>query len=121
MKKNTKTTVKKNKADGYQWQLAYVLKHKNEYEKAERKKRKQELEDLRNDGIFRVALNKELGIIRTLLEDPSISCVDIEVNPDHLANFHGSLDGYEEMKEFVITNIENDATKFRFRRKEIDI
>lgn len=114
--KKKKEKVKKPK---HQWQLAYVIKHKNEYEKEERKRRKIELEELRTEGIFRVALNSEIAVLRTLLEDDNVECVDVEINPDYLANFHGALD-YEEMKEFRRQQ-GREATKFRFRRNEIDI
>lgn len=109
----------KQKKDKYQWQLAYVIKNKNAYEKAERKRRQAELEELREDGIFRVALNSEISVLRTLLSDSDVECVDVEVNPDFLAHFHGALD-YEEMKEFKCQQ-GREATKFRFRSKEIDI
>ena len=100
-------------------QLLYVIKHKNEYEKLERKRRKQELDELKQDGLFRVALNKELSIIRTILDDDSIKYVDVEINDKYLINFHGALN-FEEISEFRIRQ-GRDATKFRFERKEIDI
>ena len=97
----------------------YVLKHKNEYEREERKRRKQEIDDLRADGVFRVALNKEIGTIRTLLDDEDVEYVDIEVSDEQLVNFHAALN-FEELKEFKILQ-GRDATVFRFMRKEFDL
>lgn len=99
--------------------LLYVIKHKNEYERAERKRRKIELEELKTEGLFRVALNKELGVIRSILEDDNIEFVDVEIDPNMLINFHGALN-YEEMKEFRLLP-GREATRFRFGRKEIEI
>lgn len=98
-------------------ELLYVLKNKNKYEREERERQRQELEELRADGVFRVALNKDIAILRTILSDSSVSSVDIEVAEEYLPSFHKAL-YYEEMKEFTWLQGKH-PTVFRFKRKEI--
>lgn len=97
-------------------EIMYVLKHKNMYEKEERKRRQQELEALREEGIFRVALNKDLEVLKTLFSDPEVEFVNIKIPEEFLSKFAGAL-YFEEMSEFRWTQIASDT--YRFARKEI--
>lgn len=98
-------------------EIMYVLKHKNMYEKEERKRRQQELESLREDGIFRVALNKDIEVLRTLFSDPEVEYINIKIPEDLLSKFLSAI-YFEEMNEFKIKQIAAD--KYRFSRKEIN-
>lgn len=97
----------------------YVLKNKNRYEKEEKRRRLQELTDLRQEGILRVALNRDLNVLRTMLLDSEVDYVDIEVDEKHLAYIHKAL-YFEEMQEFEWRQ-GRTPTLFRFKRKEISL
>lgn len=97
----------------------YVLKNKNRYEKEEKRRRIQELNELREDGILRVALNRDLNVLRTMLEDNDVDFVDIEVEEKHLAYIHKAI-YFEEMQEFEWRQ-GRTPTLFRFKRKEISL
>lgn len=98
-------------------EFVYVLKNKNRYEKEEKRRRKQELDELKEEGIFRVALNKDIETLRTILEDGDVDFVDIEVSEKYLTHFHKAL-YFEEMQEFEWRQ-GRTPTLFRFKRKEI--
>lgn len=99
------------------WEILYVIKNKNKYEKIEKERRKQELDDLKEDGIFRVALSKDINLLKTILDDSEVSYVEAEVDQKYLINFHKALH-YEEMKIFRIAQ-GNTATKFKFKAFDI--
>lgn len=99
--------------------LLYTIRNKGRYEKDERRKRKIEVNNLRREGLFRVALNNQLNTIQACLTDPRVSSVTIEVDPESSIDFGRSL-GYEEMKDFQIRQA-GSANRFRFRRKEIPL
>lgn len=97
--------------------LLYVIQNKNRYEKEERKKRKTEVENLKREGMFRVALDNQLSVIRNCLEDPEVTSVIITVEDTSLIDFGRAL-GYEEMKDFQIRQAGSPQV-YRFRRKEV--
>ena len=99
--------------------LRYAIKNKNRYEKEERERRKVEIDSLRREGLYRVALNNQLGVIQACLDDPSVSAVVIEVDDSSLIDFGRSL-RYEEMKDFQVRQA-GSANIFKFRRKEITL
>lgn len=98
-------------------EIMYVLKHKNLYEKEERKRRQQELEELREDGMFRVALNKDIEVLRALFSDPEVEVITVNIPEDLLSKFLSAI-YFEEMSEFKIKQV--SADKYRFSRKEIN-
>lgn len=99
--------------------LLYVIKNKGQYEKNERRQRKIEVDNLRREGLFRVALNNQLSIIQACLDDPRVTGVEVEVSEESLIDFGRSF-GYEEMKDFQIRQV-GAANKFKFRRKEVPL
>lgn len=60
--------------------LIYVIKNKNKYEKEERLRRQAEIDELKSEGKFRVALNKDIELLRTLMEDPGVASIDVSIN-----------------------------------------
>lgn len=99
--------------------LIYVIKNKNKYEKEERLRRQAEIDELKSEGKFRVALNKDIELLRTLMEDPGVASIDVSIEDDELTHFNKAL-YYEEMKEFTWQQ-GNRPELFRCRRKDIDL
>lgn len=98
----------------------YVVLNKNKYEKAEKRRRQQEIDSLRKDGLFRVALNNELTLLSNIFEDPTVEAVEIQIDSDKLADFGNTL-GYEEMKLFSFRQRKGKADRFIVTRKDVDI
>lgn len=96
--------------------LLYAIKSKNRYEVEEEKRRKIDIEKLRQEGLFRVSLNTKLATIKNCLDAPNVSGVVVNVSKDALVNF-GLSRGYEEMSEFELN--QESANKFIFRSKEL--
>lgn len=101
-------------------ELFYVMKNKNRYEKEEQKQRKLEIESLREDGLFRVALNNELEIIKNIFEDRSIEAVEITVDENNIIAF-GRAFGYEEVQAYNIRQKPNSTNVFIITRKEVSL
>lgn len=97
-------------------ELLYVIRNKNVYEKEERKRRQQELEALREDGVFRVALNKDIEAIKILFNDSEIEFIDVRIPEEFLSKFSSAL-YFEEMEEFKRRQLAVD--RYRLYRKEI--
>lgn len=101
-------------------ELWYVITHKNKYEKEEQKQRKLEIDNLKEDGLFRVALNNELDIIKNIFEDSDITAVELEVDENSLVLF-GRAFGYEEMQSYNIMQKANETNVFIITKKEINL
>lgn len=101
-------------------ELLYVWKNKNKYEKEEKKQRKQEIENLRQDGLFRVVLNNELSLIGNIFEDPSVDAIEIQIDKNKLAAF-GNTVAYEEMKLYTFRQRKGTTDRFIVTRKEIEL
>lgn len=99
-------------------ELLYVLKNKNKFEKEERKRKAAEMSDMRETGIYRVALNKQLELINLMLDDPSIKYIDINIPDNQLVNF-GNAIGFEEMRAFDIKQL--SPNEYRIARELINI
>lgn len=96
--------------------LLYAMKHKNQYEVEENKRKQAEIARLRREGLFRVALNQQLSLIRYCLDSSDVSGVEVTVMPKSIVYFGMSL-GYEEMSEFEITQISKN--EYLFQSKEL--
>lgn len=98
----------------------YVFTHKNKYEKEERKQRNLEIENLKEDGLFRVALNNQLDIIKNIFEDENIQSVEVEVDDNSLVLF-GRAFGYEEMQSYLIAQKPGATNVFIISKKEVSL
>lgn len=101
-------------------ELFYVMKHKNRYEKEEQKQRKLEIEALKEDGMFRVALNNELDIIKNIFEDSNIEAIELTVDKNSIILF-GKAFGYEEMQSYNIMQKPNETNVFIITKKEVNL
>jgi len=101
-------------------ELWYVFRNKNKYEKQEKRRRQQEIDTLRKDGLFRVALNNELTLLSNIFEDPTVEAIEIQIDQNKLADFGNTL-GYEEMKLFSFRQRRGKTDRFIVTRKEIEI
>jgi hypothetical protein len=101
-------------------ELFYVMKHKNRYEKEEQKQRKIEIENLREDGLFRVALNNELDVIKNIFEDSSVEAIELTVDSNSYSLF-GKAFGYEEMQSYNIRQKPNTTNVFIITKKEVSL
>lgn len=98
----------------------YVLTHKNKYEKEEKQQRQIEIDNLREDGLFRVALNNKLGIIKNLFEDITINAIELTVDENSMIQFGKSF-GYEEMQAYNIRQKPGASNIFIVTRKEVEL
>lgn len=98
--------------------LLYVLKNRDKYEKEEQIRREEEIRALKSEGRFRVALNKNLEVIRTVLDDPKVEYVDVTVYDKDLAMFGKALN-FAEFQEFRCRQTGKDVNTFRFMRKTL--
>lgn len=98
----------------------YVLTHKNKYEKEEKRQRQIEIDNLREDGLFRVALNNKLGIIKNLFEDLTIDAIELTVEENSMIQF-GKAFGYEEMQAYIVQQKPGSSNVFIIKRKEVDL
>lgn len=101
-------------------ELLYVIKNRNRYEKDEEANRRQEVESLREEGLFRVALNNELDIIRNIFEDGTIESVEITVDAKSMQDF-GAAFGYEEMQAYDMQQKFGTVNTYIVRKKEISL
>lgn len=98
----------------------YVVQNRNRYEKEENKQREADIENLRNEGLFRVALNNELDIIKNIFEDSSIKYVELKVDGDSYMAF-GAAFGYEEMQAFDVRLKRGTTDTFIVSKKEVSL
>jgi len=101
-------------------ELLYVIKNRNRYEKEEETKRKENLESLKQEGLFRVALNNKLDIIRNIFEDGTIESVELTIDPEHMGDF-GAAFGYEEVQTYDMIQKLGTVNTYIVRKKEIDL
>ena len=98
--------------------VSEVLKNKNRVEKAHRLRRREEMDKLKASSAYRAALNDELKHISVLLNSGQVEGVIIQIPEKMLSKFTATIYS-EEMTEFDITQVEDEADKFIVRLKAI--
>ena len=97
--------------------ISSVIKNKNKIEKEYRKKRSEDLSNLRADAMYRTKLNEDLRYIRLILEDEEVKSIIIAIEERLIYQFLKMM-YVEEMAEYSITQVDN--THFRIGRKVIN-
>ena len=95
--------------------LKRVISEKNKTSKEIKRRRKRDIEDMRNESIFSAKLSSDLSIISVLLMDDSISKVEVEVEPENVARLDSAMYGYE-MAEYQVVK---DDMRYTISNKEI--
>lgn len=98
--------------------ISQVLKNRNRIEKARRKRRKEEIENLNDRAAFRARLAIELRKIDFMFTDESVDAVIIEVEESSLVKFGESIYS-NEMLEYDVRQVEGKPNEFEIRRKFI--
>lgn len=95
-----------------------VLKNKNRVEKAQRARRKEEINSLQSISTFRASLYDELKKVDILLEHKEIDAIMITVPNEFLAKF-GEAVYSEDLAAYDIEQVEDSANQFYIRQKVI--
>lgn len=97
--------------------LSQVIKEKNRLEKAEKKRRQMELQDVRQDTAYRAKLYDEMQAVKVMLDDPDVEAVYIEI-PERYVTLFARAAYSDEMAEYTL---EIDGTRATIRRRLIQI
>jgi len=95
--------------------LKRVISEKNKTSKEIKRRRKRDIEDMRNESLFSAKLSSDLSIISVLLMDDSISKVEVEVEQENVARLDSAMYGYE-MAEYQVVK---DDMRYTISNKEI--
>ena len=95
-----------------------VLENRNKVERAEKARRKEDLNALKEDSVYRARLLDELGKIDMILDSEDVKAVIIEVNEKELPKFGRAIYS-SELAEYDVVQVNNSANKFKISRKLI--
>lgn len=91
-----------------------VLRNKNRVEKINRQRQQEDMANIKKEARFKTALSNDLRNLDVLLDSGEVSSVVMEIPSEHLTKFTRALYS-PELADYEIT--QEDANKFRFRRK----
>lgn len=95
-----------------------VLKQKQIVEKQRIEDRKNKLQTIKVEAIYKARLLEEMQVISNLLEnDPKLECIIIEIPENSLTMFTRLM--YTELEEFKIAQVAGKANLFEVRRRLI--
>lgn len=97
--------------------LLSVIKSKNRIAKAVKKRRNEEISNMRALSMYKVKLIDDLKIVKMMLDDNEVDSVTIKIPKEQL-NFFLKAMYSEELNEYSIT--QEDADLFSIGRKEIN-
>lgn len=99
--------------------ISEVLKQKKAIEQQRLRDRKEQLETLKVEAVYKAKLLEDMRVISTLFEnDPSLEMVKIEIPEKNLTMFSRFM--YTELDDFKITQAADSANLFEIRRRLIE-
>lgn len=97
--------------------LLSVIKSKNRISKAAKKRRNEEISNMRALSMYKVKLVDDLKMIKMMLDDNNVDSIKIKIPKEQLTYFLKVMYS-EELNEYTITQV--DADVFSIGRKEIN-
>lgn len=98
--------------------IVEVIRNKNKTQRLIAKRRKEEINKLREDTIFRALLREEFNKIDEIFKRDDIEAVIIEVPDKYLPRFGEAIYSFD-LDEYVIQQDDKNPNKFFVRRKII--
>lgn len=94
-----------------------VIRNKNKIERVEKQRRREELNNLRSEAIYRARLHEDLKLIDAILSDEEVDKVIVEIPQQYMAKFLRAIYG-EDMAEYSIEQL--DSQTFAIGRRIIN-
>lgn len=101
-------------------QIMNVIKNKNRVDKANKKRRNEELKSMRTETMYRARLSEDFKMVGMILEDSEVESVDIIVDQKQMSLFSKAIYN-EELAEFNIVQDEEDGNRFTISRKFVSL
>jgi len=98
-------------------QLHNVIKTKNRVQREQKQRRRNEINELREDMIFRAKLQNDLKLVSLILSDPNVESIDVETSNKDVTNFDSAMYN-SEMSEY---NVIKNGNQYNLSSREIDI
>lgn len=95
-----------------------VIKNKNKVEKARKKRRKNEMQTLKNRSAFKAKLHDELSYLDVILDDEDIDAVIVTVPDKALTEFTTAIYS-EDLAGYEVQQVEDQPNQFYMRKKFI--
>ena len=97
--------------------LGYVIREKGRLEKQEAQRRRQEMQDIRQETAYKARLEDDMGVVKVILSDPNVAEVRVEIPPKYVTQFMKAAYS-DEMAEY---NVIIDGNKATIKRRIIQI
>lgn len=98
-------------------QLAHVIREKNRIEASARKKREQDMQEVKKDTAYRAKMYDDMQAVRVAFRDPNVESIVIKVPEQYMVQFMKAVYS-DEMAEY---NVHIDGTEATIRRKMIQV
>ena len=95
--------------------LRAVIKNKNRVQREHKRRRVDEINEMRADSIFRAKLTADLQLVNILFMDPSIKNVVVETSPNNTARLDAAMYN-SEMAEY---SVQKDGQTYILSSQEV--